>query len=151
MDWGGGFVTATFTGTSVASAYLLPPLAARNSYVDPTIMRILMRFGLRIDFVSSNNSAIVAGVIAWDDVNDTVPTDPPLPFANPELDWMIRSPILLPTAAAQGSVVYQQDDTFAQSSAKRRLGNQSGLLLVVQSGSNATVSWGVDVRYLLKE
>jgi hypothetical protein len=151
MDWGGAAVAATFTGTSVSSAYLLPPLAARGSYVDPTIMRILMRFGLRIDFVSSNNSSIVAGVIAWDDVNDTVPTDPPLPRSNPELDWMIRSPILLLPAAAQGSLIYQQDDTFAQSSAKRRLGNQSGLLLVVESGSNATVSWGVDVRYLLKE
>ncbi len=110
-----------------------------------------MRFGLRIDFVSSNNSAITAGVIAWDDVNDTVPADPPLPNSNPELDWMIRSPILLPPAAAAGSLIFQQDDTFAQSSAKRRLGNQSGLLLVVESGSNGTVSWGVDVRYLLKE
>jgi hypothetical protein len=62
---------------------------------------------------------------------------------------MIRSPIpLVPFSPI--TLTYQADDTFAQSSAKRRLGNQAGLLAVVGAVNNS-FDFSYDIRYLLKE
>jgi hypothetical protein len=114
------------------------------------ITRHMTRYGGGVVLGTGGN--IGMGIIAWDAVNDTVPGVIPGPVTSPEVDWMIRSVIIIPDQTPVGLLAYQQDDVFAESSAKRRLGNQAGLLMVLES----TVPSGAffvsaDARYLLKE
>jgi hypothetical protein len=93
------------------------------------------------------------GIIPWNSINDVTPVGTTPNPNDGSLDWMIRSTILVPTATGTTTpaVIYQQDDTFAQSAAKRRLGNDKGLLMVIWSESDANMQVAMDVRYLLKE
>ncbi len=151
MDWGYGRVSSITLQGSTTAAYILPPTVARSTYTDPTIMRLIVKFVTRNQgSIVSPGGVVVAGIIAWDDINDT-PDDIPNPAIFGELDWMIRVPIGMVTGQTV-AVHWNQDDVFTTSAAKRKLGNTKGLLLVVGSDGNAGAhDWTVDCRYLLKE
>ncbi len=154
MDWGSGQIRANFTGTTVSAGWLLAPLIARGDFVDPTIMRCITRHMTKYNggVPLTTGGEVGMGIIAWDHVNNSIPSDIPGPVSDGNVDWMIRSVIIVPDQAPVGFLAYQQDDVFAESSAKRRLGNQAGLLWVLQSTvPSAAFFVGSDCRYLLKE
>jgi hypothetical protein len=154
MDWGGGTIRVNLSAAQSSAGWLLAPLAARNSYVDPTIMRLITRHMMRYNggVILGTGGAIGMGIIAWDSVNDQIPGFLPGPVTSPEVDWMTRSVIIVPDQTPVGLLAYQQDDVFASSSAKRRLGNQSGLLWVLESTVPSGAFFiGADARFLLKE
>jgi hypothetical protein len=150
MDWGGFSASINLASATVSAAWVLPPLTARNSYVDPTIMRTKMQLSMRNSTTSGFGLAGV-GLIAWDAKDNTVPSPPPNPVIDHELDWMhlIINPYV--SGVAGGSVVDTVADSLMLSSAKRRLGNSKGLLMVFANQSGASIDFIAYGRYLLKE
>ena len=148
MDWGGA--TTTFSvGIGVVTAfYIFTPTDARTTFVDPTIMRLLVAVSGR------NNGAETAivthahfGVIAWDDIDNTVDNVPD-PFNWPNLDWMLTGARSFTDNAATFTSEGSSGSGWIESAAKRRMGNQKGLLFVLYSPISA--SYSVTARYLLK-
>ena len=110
-------------------------------------------------FRSSNpvgGSIIALGVIAWDYVDYSVdPAATPEPCPNPledcELDWVFlwTLPLVGTTGAFLGGNANGPDRDRA-SKAKRRLGSQSSILVVIAS-IGVTVNYHAHVRCLIKE
>jgi len=154
MDWEGAAVSISLLGPGLmAAGYILPPSIVRTRYTDPTLM------ATRI-FLQCQNGAQTAGVwgelgfglIAWTDVNDTAPApgDIPSPLTNLDADWIWRyvQPIA-PGAALDNNGQFL--DSVHMSKAKRRLGNDKGLLMVFHNFAASNAAFYADARCLIKE
>ena len=152
MDWGGQSLAINGVSSgATSSTYVLLPSVVRADYVDPTIMATRMTFGIYLP-ASSAGGLVAAGVIAWSDINDVVPSDPPGPITNVNQDWIIRQVFAIPPSYPGGFIGGPSLDTAYYSKARRRLGNDRGLLLVVENfATGVSLNYAVDVRFLLKE
>jgi hypothetical protein len=115
---------------------------------------------LAIDFVTfttdgfSRPGQFYFGLISWNDINDTVPLDFPDPFDNIEADWICVGalPFYSPVSGTVfGGTTSERGDGMVQYNAKRRLGNDKGILLSVVNDSPVTVLWKFAYRGLIKE
>jgi hypothetical protein len=98
-----------------------------------------------------------AGLIAWDRKDDTVPAiaDLPDPIDNGELDWINRYVSMWPQEAPNLIVSPSLDDVHL-SKAKRKLGQDKGILCVFSTSVGAgapagIVNFAADIRCLIKE
>jgi hypothetical protein len=156
MDWGGSNSQAASTISigfqSIAAFYVFAPSAVRESFVDPTIMRMLINFNASTPFVTAAGM-IGVGIIAWDDVND-VPDDVPSPIQDQNLDWMWTTYVCRSSEAASINDGSRGNDNITgmyDVSSKRRMGNTKGLLMVVHNYTQQQVQFTYAMRFLLKE
>ena len=149
MDWefASGEISAltvsTKTGFQVVSSTEL-----NAQYTDPTLMASIMSTG--VTFTAGGvRQIVVIGLIAWDDINDTIPpaAELPGPITNGNLDWIMRVVHQNPSGVALSSTMPGD-----RSKARRRLGSSRTILCVVETNAQATPSSTlVDVRCLIKE
>ncbi len=169
MDWGAAqFDVSGAAGPFTAPGYVFPPTQVRDFSTDPTVMALRVRYTL---FVQAQQSATVSpiyvgfGIIKHVNPIDTVNTLPanvlPNPVTDGDMDWLLR--IILPIpyntfVGGRNGTFFNTLDTEYQSQARRRMGNDSGLLAVLttvaptggQVGGTA-FDFAADVRFLVKE
>jgi hypothetical protein len=104
--------------------------------------------------VSGAGSFFNVGIIRWNGIMANILfSPPPSPYGlgGGNFDWMWRWVVLLPQNVASGMVFTNQGvDILIESKAKRRMGNDNGLLLVV-AAIGIGFDWVIDVRYFFKE
>ncbi|WP_283548165.1 hypothetical protein [Lactiplantibacillus plantarum] len=147
MDWGGYDKATTHVGAaSIEADWIISPQVIREEFVDPTILRLIHNLSVSWDATDGRGAV---GIIAWDGVDATVPpaTDLPAPWSQPNLDWMWHTHL---NSSAMAVLGWGYTDVLANTSAKRRMGNSKGLLVVAQSGA-VGFDWTFGCRYLLKE
>jgi hypothetical protein len=153
MDWGGAYVGNGAT-TQVGVGWIFPPTIVQGDYVDPTLMALRMDFTYRINAASPGH-VIGVGVLAWDSRNDTIPATVPLPISDPQLDWIIVARSSIPSGTPTGTTVFYHNENAVNtySKARRRLGNQTGLLYVfeIAPGASVNINYTVSFRFLIKE
>ncbi len=159
MDWECAQASvgqATTGGTVVASQYLVQPSFLRQYYTDPTLMVTRAFVSGRSDGTAVGAFYAAVGIIAWNDINDLPPGDPPGPITNCNADWIARWVQCVPdgTPASQFSMNIFDNTHLVKS--KRRLGNDKGILVCFQTFSptgyaNILVTYAADFRFLIKE
>ena len=149
--------TAAIQGISasgITAQWIVLPSVVRT-YTDPTLMRTRGQV-----IANTGTSAGVVrgafGIIAWDDIDDTVPTatNVPSPYSNPDLDWIWWS--FFATANALLPLQYQASlgasGSDIDSKAMRRLGNRRGVLFVGElTAGSSSIGFEFGIRCLLKE
>jgi len=119
--------------TQTSAFYVLPPSTVRDFFHDPTLMLSRLVWQIRQGATQATTAGFWGiGLIAWSDVNDTVPTDPPGPVTDGYLDWIFNhiTPVPIGTAA----LLYgPPDNASIISKAKRRLGDDKGILLCLET------------------
>jgi hypothetical protein len=157
MDWGGyAFLnqTAITAGSSFAS-WIISPETIATSFVDPTIMAIRAQVGNTP--VSAGAYIAAHGIIAWSGTDlVTLPNPLPSPLTDPELDWMwhqYSGGTDSTIATSPGIQTLMFDISEKLSKARRRMGNQMGLLYVFSNSfsSETSLTNSAGIRYLLKE
>ncbi len=166
MDWIAGEIdssTAGGAGTPPVCAWLCEPKVLAEHFTDPTAMAVRVWGSARPLQTTVPVSAFAFGVIAWNFVTDPTTGLAVLPNPCPRLintgpqgcqdeDWMYQW--LLPSAGGETSSAtflrYINDGDDRISKARRRLGNDKGLLLVAQ-GVGVAYDFHVHVRALIKE
>ncbi len=152
MDWGGAQSGVSLVGDQCTGTYILLPTDVRTFFSDPTLIRTLMFSTVRLDSNAIGPCYVGVGIIAWDDVNDVVPSDPPCPIFYSNLDWIIRHIAPIPQGTLAGTeITFPNSDMIFQSRAMRKLGNTKGLFLAFEISGAVAASFAVDVRFLLKE
>jgi len=154
MDWEYASATsAGVVGGTISAFQVVTSTELNAQYTDPTLMATIMLFSARLTADTSTGGFIVAGLIAWDDINDTVPTaaERPGPITNGNLDWILRIVFASPQGAPVPAVYTQTLDTFTRSKARRRLGSSRTLLACVEATTGMTYNYALDVRCLIKE
>ena len=131
------------------------PSELESEYVDPTLLATRLCSGIRVTTSPTGAvSGVAIGVIAWDDVNDTVPAaaDAPGPYRDSDLDWIARQVACIPVGTPAGTQ-YESADGFSYlSKARRKLGASRGILCTVEaSGTSIVVNVSLDVRCLLQQ
>ena len=146
MDWGGASITAQNTVVNQTSCvYVVSPNDLRQ-FVDPTIMRLLVSLQFQANITGFE--MVHFGVIAWSDRND-VPDDCPDPYNDPNLDWMMTGAKGLQDSNNRLQSEGMSGSGWIESSAKRRMGNDKGLLWSLFPRLQG--SYSASFRYLLKE
>jgi hypothetical protein len=154
MDWECAQASISGLGNAKSGAYIVKPSDLRIFYTDPTLMVSRWFCHLSTTATQANSGGFVSvGLIKWDDINDTAPAsaDLPGPLTNCDLDWINRFVVGVPigTPASSYELVL---DTVHISKAKRRIGSDSGILLVFENTDLTGTSGGaIDVRCLIKE
>ncbi|WP_283548166.1 hypothetical protein [Lactiplantibacillus plantarum] len=137
MDWLYGEIDGTTDGADPFCNWLVTPSVLRENFTDPTAMSLMVWARMAPNEDPTNNSAIGAiGIIAWDAVSDDEPDPCPGPLTNPERDWMWLwyTPWVANDGTTADSVSHTWEcDLQLRSKARRRLGNQTSLLVVAQS------------------
>ncbi len=153
MDWGGANVGNGAT-TQVGIGWIFPPSIVQGDYVDPTLMALRLDFTYRLNAAAAGH-IVGFGVIAWDNKDDTIPAATPLPIGNPQLDWIIVARSSVPSGTPTGTTVFYHNENAVNtySKARRRLGNQTGLLYVLEitPAASVNVNYTFSARYLIKE
>ncbi len=162
MDWENARMDCVLIpGNSFCSDWALYPSVVQELYTDPTLMASRWFVSASADtglveFLTG--AAIGIGLIAWSGRFDTSVVggpDTPLPLSDGNLDWILRYVLPIPSgynpAADQlhGEAMW---DNHHLSKAKRRLGQDHGILMVAES-KQITNFWSIniDVRMLIKE
>ena len=155
MEWLGA---ATDTFAAVASeertgSYILLPSQVA-AFTDVTLIRCRGHITLRGENTLGiiGDAAGAAGIIRWNDREDTAPiaSELPDPFVDTDHDWVWHTFFYKVGGYNLGSGMDLQIEI--DSKAMRRLGNDTGLLMVIRNavtGDELTYGWGV--RCLLKE
>jgi hypothetical protein len=147
-------------GATSGSAYVVDPSTLRLDYTDPTLMYTLVQIAITTSAANLVGGGLIGfGLIEWMDVNDTIPTDPPLPVTDGDRDWIYR--FVAPVPVNNSGAILTQffspgTEKLQESHAKRRLGQTKGILGVFQSflspcGSVGPFSIVADLRFLIKE
>jgi len=158
MEWVSASTTSgvLVAPSGVASQYIVLPSVTR-SYTDPTLVRTRGQV-LWADNGVGNLSA-AAGIISWDDINDTPPAagEVPGPFNQPDQDWLWHC-YFYNTAVGTAANPFSPGHRLMgadsiDSRAMRRLGSGKGVLFVVENASASinSVRCHFGVRCLLKE
>jgi len=177
MDWlyanftSSGIVTAPALVHTVASAWVVPPgnavdnlaLVPMTTPVDRTLTRSRHRFGASMRSLDSSirfdNSQLFAGVLRWNDIDDTSPTILETPWPSQgQFDWVWHQVFHVTSIVpAAGIQIYDNGDgpgDFVDSRAQRKLSSGEGLLLVVDFLNNDNAAkhftWNYYGRFLMK-
>jgi hypothetical protein len=155
MDWECAQLDGDVTAGSKIAGYVFLPSMARADYTDPTLMATRQFTSMRLNTTQTLTGFAAAGVIVWEDINDTVPAaaDLPGPLTDCDLDWIVRVVGIAHGNMPAGSLLNPNvfDNTHL-SKARRRLGSSGGLLVVFQGDADIiSVNIGMDVRVLIKE
>ncbi len=153
MDWGAGF-DQTNLGTNIAlSDWIWFPTAVKHDHVDPTLMFTQVQWTLRLQAAQAAAGGWIGlGLIVWSSRDDTVPNLPPRPVSDANLDWVYNVIVPIPGSLANGTTITPyQTERFVSSKARRRMGNDQGLLLCLENFSAAPVDVAYAVRFLMKE
>ncbi len=151
MDWECAQAAVTLTGNSIACTWIVLPSRVREGYTDPTLMASRWFVSARILTGGASLTSFVGwGLIAWDSTTDADPNPCPDPIANCDLDWINRYVVPVPFSPV-GTIIEQPFDNVHLSKAKRRLGQDRGILLVFSQVGGFDVALGADVRCLIKE
>jgi hypothetical protein len=148
VDWEGGQFAAQIDQFSLYCDWVIEPDFINNNLTDPTLMATRWQ-GVIHQFATPGLIPFAAmGLIAWNFVDPfSGPLECPDPILDSDYDWIARFVAINPTGSALFTVI--SADSLLISQARRRLGNDKSILLVVASES--VINFGVDVRCLLKE
>jgi hypothetical protein len=153
MDWEYALGRVSGQASNSKAAFQVVTSTELNAqYTDPTLMATRMISGVCFA-ASATQSVVVIGLIAWDDINDTIPqmSELPGPLTNGNLDWIIRQ-VAVNACGDAGNFNVVPGDESVTSRARRRLGSSRTILCVVETGDGAvTTASVVDVRCLIKE
>jgi hypothetical protein len=165
MDWIVGEIdssTVGLAGTPPVCAWVCDPPQLTNDFTDPTLMALRVWGSCQPTGTTSPTSAFAFGVIAWNYVTDPATGQAVLPNPCPRLintfpqgcqdeDWVYQW--LVPSAGgepATAASVRYIEGSERLSKARRRLGNDKGLLMVAQ-GATSSYNFHIHVRALIKE
>ncbi len=155
FDWEGSLAANTLVpANSLSNFYIVNPSTVRDNYTDPTLVKT--RLQLALVNISTGSPAFGAwGVIEWPDINDNPPAagESPDPLLRPSMDWIMHNFYSVPFAGTASVLIYPGgNSTVADSKAKRRLGNEKGILFVISTGiASADVRFQAGARCLLQE
>ena len=148
QDWYAMSGNGSAASTKVGTWGILPSVISLET--DPTAMAIRM-FGFVGGTVDSTGDTVGIGVIAWSYVpgSDAVPAAIPGPVSDGSADWMWWW--VAPFVTQVGtSFSFVESDSVINSKARRRLGNDRSLLVVVES-VGITANYHYHGRALIKE
>ncbi len=160
MDWIRGGIDSVGTGQAAQTPlcdWLCDPAELRDEFTDPTLMVVRVA-GMHQATAATGGQAVFGfGIIAWNFATDgagnsLVPTQCPRLFDDEcqDEDWIYRS--ITPYVAGITGFGQVDGGEASMSKARRRLGNDKGLLLVVQSATAGDVfNYHYHVRALIKE
>ncbi len=152
MDWYcGDYEGVVPAGTAVCDWLILPSLLHENT-TDPTLMATRVAAQMNIQVQADNTSIAAIGIIAWNHVDDIVPVDCPGPLSNCDFDWIWWYAVPATAAVSPGHLWGNGGaDTTILSKARRRLGNDSSLLVVVEALGTGSWDFHMHARLLVKE
>ncbi len=151
MDWECGQLAEAVPATGKTCRWLIPPSEFRTGYTDPTLMSTMVWVNMRQDATAAAGHLIAFGVIVWNAASDAelVGDLCPGPISDCDADWvyLFFGPNTLEAQVRNWSPT---GDLDRRSQAKRRIGNDRGILLV---GETVGVAGFVHahVRCLIKE
>ncbi len=155
MDWYcGDFNGLIAPGTgNIQCDWLILPSELHEQTTDPTLMatRVALAAEVAGGGTLTNNESIVAlGIIAWNYVDDTIPTPCPGPLRDCDADWIYWW--AAPGVPTTSGVFHTNGgaDTNILSKARRRLGNDQSLLIAVESLVQS-YNFHLHARCLIKE
>jgi hypothetical protein len=158
MDWEAAQINIVGVGIGgKAAAQVVTATEIDQQYTDPTLMASRWFLGAQLTTAATGPGFIGHGLIRWDDLNDTAPVGAEVPgvLSDANLDWINRfvTPIFAGQGGAGTGVAGVFWDNTHLSKAKRRLGTSGTILYCVEvnGGGAAVVSFGADVRLLIKE
>ncbi len=153
MDWECGELDSTLTANSKECKWLIPPSALRDGYTDPTLMASMVWLQMSVTVPGPDSSSVSGfGIIVVSAFSDVDPFGDgcPGPLTDCSADWVCLAfnPVAVNTAAPVTFTASDYHDRMSK--AKRRLGNDKGILLV---GETLVTSARIHahVRCLIKE
>ncbi len=151
MDWECGDFDAV-AGNNRLCRWLIPPSQFRERYTDPTLMSTMVWLSLAIPAQGDNTGVVAFGIIvvsAFDDVDPSADACPG-PISDCNADWVYLNVAPGFTYGARETSMNTELDRRSQ--AKRRLGNDKGILLVYEGLFLTTPGdFHAHVRCLIKE
>jgi hypothetical protein len=150
MDWECGDLNTNISGVPVCK-WLVPPSELRERYTDPTLMSTMVWLSLVSDGAATSSDAIGAfGIIVVSAFDDNNPTGVacPSPINDCDADWVYLN--YATTVIGSVGQVSMDTELDRRSQAKRRLGNDKGILLVFDS-LNQDYNGHAHIRCLIKE
>jgi hypothetical protein len=153
MDWECGDHDATVNAGERSCKWLIPPSELREKYTDPTLMSTMVWLNLSSSAEGGSNVGVAGfGIIvvsAFDDI-EPAGTACPGPVTDCSADWVYLNYVPLTLGKIGFSTMNTELDRRSQ--AKRRLGNDKGILLVFESfAGGQTFNGHAHVRCLIKE
>ncbi len=144
MDWISGEIDSDVNGpsTGTASCGWLCAAQLSDQFTDPTLMAMRVWGAARAQGPTSPSAVFAMGIISWSftrapDGSALVPTECPdlinAPGVCQDEDWIYRWYLPSPGGEGSANIHYLLDNDDRLSKARRRLGNNMGLLFVVQS------------------
>jgi hypothetical protein len=144
MDWVSGEIDSVIQGTlstlTPTCRWVCEEGDLVKNFTDPTLMATRVWGSTRPNGTTTANDVIAFGIIAWNFTRDAtgtlvIPTECPDLFNDPDCqdeDWVYR--YFRPSSGGEGpgDVLYLNDSDDRMSKARRRLGNDQGILMVVQ-------------------
>jgi hypothetical protein len=159
MDWECSQISTFLVPLTRTCDWIVDPDTLSSLYTDPTLMATRQFSSISIAQGSSNFSVFyepaAIGIIAWDSKDNTLPIDCPDPLRDCDLDWIVR--IVGAAPPGSGALTAYNPNVFDNthlSKAKRRLGNQTGILACFSNGlgvNGPAVDMFIDARCLIKE
>ena len=155
MDWECGDYDVSNLGVESANCHwAIPPSVFRDGYTDPTLMASIIYAQIGPLGASTVSSTFGIGLIVWNGVDDTDPPagECPQPITNCDADWIWHW--IVPAIAGQGNGFSYQNwsaDGLIRSKAKRRLGNDKGLLWASENRGPVAAQLHAHGRFLIKE
>jgi len=177
MDWNHSYFQAVLTTNLVSAVWVITPDEIEREFTDPTWMRALVYLSARLQTqalpgVSVENTGgqgganhIGFGLIKWQGVPSPsitedaasplgsagFPNTLPDPVRDGQLDWIYRHIWPVAGFSAGTALLNGTCDLDRQSSAKRRLGNDSGVMGVWSNRTSSSIDIAHSVRFLIKE
>jgi hypothetical protein len=144
MDWISGEIDSITSSPAaeVSSCGWLCAAQLSDQFTDPTLMALRVWGSATTINATTEQTVMAMGIIAWNftrhpDGSALVPSECPdlinLPGVCQDEDWIYRWYLPISGAVPVGSAFYINDANDRMSKARRRLGNDTGLLFVVQS------------------
>ncbi len=165
MDWVAGEIDSTTggaAGSTPGCSWLCDPGEMVRDFTDPTLMALRVWGQARPNGATTALSVFGLGIISWNFTTDAdgvavVPTQCPRLFNLPgqgcqDEDWIYQW--IIPSAGGEDSTTGRQtvnDGADRQSKARRRLGNDRGILFVVQALGVVNYDYHFHARALIKE
>ena len=154
MDWICGELTTNDVTPGLKSCHwLIPPSQIRDRFTDPTLMATMSWGAIGFDDIAMSGAIAGFGIIVWNAASDTDPTgdECPGPLTDCDADWQFLW--YDPRIAGEAPGVEKNiegPELLIRSQAKRRLGNDKGILLVAETQIQAA-NFHWHVRALIKE